>query len=92
MAFESLNLIKALLETELFGSTLLLGLFVVFFFVTIILVTRNFVEVALMIPFPLLIVLAEAGIIPSWIKPLLYLIAGFYLATIILILTGLIRK
>ena len=58
----------------------------------IILVTRNFVEVAIMIPFPLMIVLAEAGIIPTWVKPLLYLIAGFYLAIIILILTGLTNR
>ena len=92
MAFLSLNLIKELLETNLFGSTLLLGLFVVAFLVIIILVTRNFVEVALMIPFPLIIALAEAGIIPFWVKPMLYIIAGFYLSIIILILTGLINK
>lgn len=91
-SFESLNLIKELLETNVFGNTILLGLFVVFFFVVIILVTKNFVEVAVMIPFPLMIALAEAGIIPTWTKPLLYLIAGVYLSIIILVLTGLTNK
>jgi|TARA_R100000789_G_scaffold91458_1_gene89473 hypothetical protein len=89
MAFESLNLIKGLLETNLFGSTALLGLFVIAFFVIILLVARSFPETALMIPFPLLIALAEAGIIPEWFKPMLFIMAGFYLAIVILIFTGL---
>ncbi len=92
MAFESLNLIANLLETNLFGSTLLLGLFLVAFFIVILAVSRNFAEVILFIPFPLIIILAEQGIIPNWIKPLFYMIAGFYLAMIILMFTGLVRK
>ena len=92
MSFGALNSIAALLETNLFGSTVLLGLFVVFFFVMILLVARAFPEVALMIPFPLLIALAESGILPSWFKPLLYIFAGTYLSIIILTLTGLTRR
>ena len=92
MAFESFDLIRTLLETNLFGSTLLLGVFMVSFFVVILLVTGNFAETALMIPFPLLVALADAGIIPNWLKPLFYMMAGVYLAIIILLLTGLRRN
>lgn len=88
-SFQSLNLIKELLETNLFGSTVLLGIFVVAFFVVILLVTRSFAETALMIPFPLIVTLAESGIIPTWVKPMVYIIAGVYLSIIILLLTGL---
>lgn len=87
--FQSLNLIKELLETNLFGSAVLLGLFAVGFFVILLIVTRNFAETALLIPFPLLIALAEAGIIPTWFKPMFYMMAGVYLSVIILLLTGL---
>ncbi len=90
--FTSINLIANLLEENIFGSTALLGLFIFMFFVMILLVARSFAEVALMIPFPLLITLSESGIIPTWVKPLIYMIAGFYLAIIILILTGLFRR
>ena len=90
--FTSLNLIKGLLETQLFGSTLLLGLFVIFFFVIILLITRSPAETALMIPFPLLITIAESGMIPTWIKPMLYIMSGIYLSIIILVLVGLVRK
>ncbi|KKN12922.1 hypothetical protein LCGC14_1011570 [marine sediment metagenome] len=90
--FTSIELIANLLETNIFGSTALLGLFTVMFFVIILLVARSFAEVALMIPFPLIITLSEAAIIPTWVKPLVYMIAGFYLAIIILIITGLVRK
>jgi len=89
--FESLNLIKNLLETNLFGHTYLLGLFVVAFFVIILLVARSFPETALMIPFPLFVALSEAGIIPTWIKPFLYVLAGFYLAIVITIFVGMRR-
>ncbi|HEC66663.1 MAG TPA: hypothetical protein ENI23_15410 [bacterium] len=90
--FTSLDLIGNLLETNLFGSTALMGLFMVMFFIILLLVARSFTEVALMIPFPLIVVLAESGIIPTWIKPLVYIIAGVYLSTIILIIVGQIRK
>lgn len=92
VTFESLNLIKSLLETNIFGHTYLLGLFVVAFFVILLLVARSFPETALMIPFPLLVTLAEVGIIPNWIKPMLYIMAGFYLAIVILIYVGMFRR
>ncbi len=90
--FSIINDIALLLERDVFGSTILFGMFIVGFLIIILVVARSFAEVALMIPFPVIIALAEAAIIPGWIKPLAYLLAGFYLAIIILILTGLIRK
>lgn len=92
MAFTSLNLIRELLETSLFGNTWLVGLFVVFFFVVILLVCRVYPEVALLIPLPIFVALAEAGIIPFFIKPLIYIMAGVYLSVVILIITGMMRK
>ena len=91
MAFESLNLIKDLLGTSLFGHTYLLGLFIASFFVILLLVARSFPETALMIPFPLLVALSQSGIIPNWIEPMLYIMTSFYFATVILVFTGLKR-
>jgi len=90
--FTSIDLVVDLLETQLFGSTAILGLFIISFFVIILLIARSFTEVAVMIPFPLLISLSQSGFIPSWIEPLAYIVAGFYLATIILIIAGLRSK
>ena len=90
--FTSINLIVNLLETSIFGSTALLGLFLIMFVIILLLVARSFTEVALMIPFPLIITLSEAAIIPTWVKPLVYIIAGFYLSIIVLIITGLFRR
>ncbi|KKK89410.1 hypothetical protein LCGC14_2733400 [marine sediment metagenome] len=90
--FTSIDLIANLLEENLFGSTALLGIFVFMFFVILLLVARSFTEVALMIPFPLIIALARSGMIPTWVEPLVYMIAGVYLSVIILILTGLLRR
>lgn len=92
MGFTSLDLIKGLLESNIFGNAYLLGLFVISFFIIILLIARSFPEVALMIPFPLIIALAESGIVPNWIKPLAFILAGFYLAVVVLIFTGLTRR
>lgn len=90
--FISLDLIANLLEEQIFGSTAVLGLFIVMFFVIILLVARSFTEVALMIPFPLIIALSASGIIPNWVQTVVYIIAGIYLSIIILIITVLARK
>jgi len=92
MGFTSLNLIKELLESNLFGHVWLLGLFVVFFFVMILLVCRVYPEVAFLIPLPIFVALAEAGIIPFFFKAIIYIVAGIYLAVVILILVGIARK
>jgi len=92
MEFTSLNLIKDLLETNLFGNTWLLGLFVLFFFIIILLICRVFPEVAFLLPLPLIIAMAEAGIIPFFFKPLIYILSGIYLGIVILLLVGLYRR
>jgi|TARA_R100000750_G_C2329889_1_gene89736 hypothetical protein len=92
MEFTSLNLIKDLLETNLFGNTWLLGLFVLFFFIIILLICRVFPEAAFLLPLPLIIAMAEAGIIPFFFKPLIYILSGIYLGIVILLLVGLYRR
>lgn len=89
--FTSIDTVINLLEVSLFGSPVILGLFMIAFIVVLLLVARSFTEVAIMIPLPLIVALTKAGFLPTWIEPLIWIAAGLYLATVILILTGLRR-
>ncbi|MCH8328828.1 MAG: hypothetical protein IIB81_00370 [Nanoarchaeota archaeon] len=89
--FTSIDTVVNLLEVSLFGSPIILGLFMIAFIVVLLLVARSFTEVAIMIPLPLIVALADAGFLPMWIEPLVWIAAGLYLSVIILIFTGLRR-
>lgn len=88
MGFWGLDLIKEVLETNIFGSPVLLGLAVVGIIIVLLLISRIRSEAALLIPMPLMIALAEAGMIPFYFKALIYIVAGFYLAIIIMTIVG----
>lgn len=90
--FTSLELIRETLETQLFGSTAILGLFIVAFFIIILMVSRNYAEAVLLIPSPIIIALVSSGMLPQWVLVLVWMVAGFYLAILIFAFTRLFRQ
>ena len=86
MSFYAIDLVKTFLENWLFGSTALMGIFIVIVFIGILLVCKAYPEVVLFLPMPVLVALAESGIIPLFFKAIIYIIAGLYLGVIILTL------
>jgi len=92
MSFTSLDLIKGLLEANIFGSSLILALFVILFIIALLLVSRAFPEVVFLIPLPLIVTLTESGLVPLYWKAIIYIIAGLYLAVVILILIQVVRR
>lgn len=88
MSFAALDLIKGLIETNLFGHTWLMAWIIIFIIIIILLICRVNPEVALLLPFPVIVAFAEAGMIPYYFKALIYIIAGVYLSIVILLLIG----
>ncbi len=92
MAFQGFDILNDGLSNLLFGNATLVGIFITAFLVILLLSTKNFPEVALLIPFPLIMALAEGSFLPDYVKPLIIMVAGVYLALIILVMFNLAQR